>query len=86
LQPLSRSEDVGETRFSMEAESKNSACYANSRLGCIERRSVGIPVSFKKFIRGCRPIEFVGIRIMPARLDLGELFLALKKLVGRIKR
>jgi len=69
---------VGETRFSMEPESKYSAGYADSRLGGIERRCVGIPVLFKKFIRSCRPIEFVGIRFMPARLDLGELFLALK--------
>jgi len=70
----------------MEAESKNAAGYADSRLGCIERRCVGIPISFKKFIRGCRPIEFVGIRFMPASLDLSELFLALKELVGWIKR
>jgi hypothetical protein len=86
LQPPSRSKNVSEARFSMEAESKNAAGYADSRLGCIEGRCIGIPVLLKKFIRGCCPIEFVGICFMPTLLDLGELFLALKKLVGWIKR
>jgi hypothetical protein len=76
---------VGKSRFSMQAKSENAAGYADGRLGGFERGGVSIPVLLEKLSRGCRPIEFVRIRFMPARLDVGELFLALKKLVDWIK-
>jgi len=77
---------VGEARFSVEAESENAAGYADGRLGRFERGCVGIPVLLEQLRRRCRPIEFVRIRFVPARLDLGKLFLALKKLVDWVKR
>jgi hypothetical protein len=86
LQPLSRPKNVGETRFSMETQSENAAGHANRWLGGFELGCVGIPVLLEKLRRGCRPIEFVRIRFVPPRLDLGKLFLALKKLVDWIKR
>ena len=86
LQPLSRSINVGEARFSVQAERENPAGDADHRLGGFERGSVGIAVLLKKFRRRCRPIEFVRIGIVPARLNLGKLFLALKELIDWFER
>jgi hypothetical protein len=77
LQPLARTPNVSESRFSVEAQGEYATSYANGWLSRFERRCVDISVLLKKFRRGCRPIEFVGIRFMPASLDFGELFLAL---------
>jgi len=77
---------VGETRFAMEAKSENTAGNANHRLGGFQSGSVSCPVLLEKLRRRCRPIEFVRIGLMPARLDFGQLFLALNKLVDWIKR
>jgi hypothetical protein len=77
---------VGETRFSVEPERENPAGDADCRLGGFERGSVGIAVLLKQFRRRRRPIEFVGIGIVPARLDLSKFFLALKKLIDWIER
>jgi len=70
----------------MQAERENPAGDADCRLGCFERGSVGIAVFLKQLRRCCRPIEFVRIGIVSARLDLGKFFLALKKLVDWIER
>ena len=45
-----------------------------------------VPYFSNSSFRRRRPIEFVRIGFVPARLDLGKLFLALKKLVDWIKR
>jgi hypothetical protein len=86
LQTLSRSKNVRETRFSMQAERENPAGDADHRLGGVERGSVGIAVLLKKLRRRCRPIEFVRIGIMSARLNLSKFFLALKELIGWFER
>jgi hypothetical protein len=86
LQPLARSKDVGESRFSMDAEGEDAARDANYRFGGLERGCIGIPVFLEQFRRRCRPIEFMRVRFMPARLDFGKLFLALQKLINWIKR
>jgi hypothetical protein len=77
---------VSEARFSMKAEGKDPSGHADFRFGGLERGCVSRPVFLEQFLRGCRAIEFVRIGFMPARLDLGKLFLALKKLVDWIKR
>ena len=86
MQALARSKNVGETRFSMQAERENPAGNADHRLGGVERGSVGIAILLKQLRRRCRPIEFVRIGIVSARLDLGKFFLALKKLIDWIER
>ena len=47
LQPLARSKNVGEARFSVEAERENAAGYANTRLGGFKRGCIGIAVLLK---------------------------------------
>jgi hypothetical protein len=77
---------VGETRFSMKAEGEDPASHADHWLGGFKRGSIGIAVPLKQLRWRCRPIEFVRIGVVPARLDLGKFFLALKKLVDWIER
>jgi len=86
LQPLPRPKNVGESRLSMQAEREDPAGHADRRLGRFERGSIGIAVLLEQLRRRCRPIESVRIGVVPARLDLGKFFLALKKLVDWIKR
>jgi hypothetical protein len=71
--------------FSVEPKGDNPARNSNRRLGRFERRCVGVAVLLEQLWRGGRPIEFVGVRFMPASLDFRELFLALKELVNWIK-
>jgi hypothetical protein len=77
---------VGEARFSMQAEGENPSGDADHRLGSVESGSVGIAVLLKKFRRRCRPIEFMRIGIVPARLNLSKFFLALKELIDWFER
>ncbi len=77
---------MGEARFSVQAKRKNPAGDADHRLGGFERGGVGIAVLLKQFRRRCRPVKFVRIGIVPARLNLGKFFLALKKLIDWIER
>ena len=77
---------MGETRFPMEAEGENAAGHADRRLGGFERGCVSRPVFLEQFLWRCRPIEFVWIGFVPARLNLRKLFLALKELVDWVKR
>jgi hypothetical protein len=77
---------VRETRFSMQAERENPAGDADCRLGGFERGSVGIAVLLKQLRRRYRPIEFVRIGIVSARLNLGKFFLALKELIDWLER
>jgi hypothetical protein len=86
LQPLPRPKNVGETRLSMQAKREDPAGDADRRLGGFKRGSIGIAVPLKQLRWRCRPIEFVRIGVVPARLDLGKFFLALKKLVDWIER
>lgn len=86
MQSLARPVNVSKARFSMKAKSKNAPGHADFRPGSLERGCVSRPVFFEQFLGRCRAIEFVRIGFMPARLDLGKLFLALKKLVDWIKR
>ena len=77
---------VGEARFSMEAEGEDTSGYSDDRPRSFERGCLSCTVFFKYFLRRRRPIEFVGIGFMPARFNLGKLFLALQKLIDWIKR
>lgn len=86
LQLLSRRKNVREARFSMNAQGENPASYTDGRLGGFERGRVGLPVLLKKLGRRSRRVEFMGIRVVPARFDLGKLFLTLKKLIDWFKR
>ena len=77
---------MSEAGFSMKAKGKNAASYADCRFRGFQGRSVGISILFKKLRRGGGPIELVRVGFVPASLDFGELFLALKKLIDRVKR
>ena len=70
----------------MEAEGENASGHADRRLCGFESGGVSRPVLLEKLLGCCRPIEFVRIGFVPARLNFGKLFLALKKLVDRVKR
>jgi len=76
---------VRKSGFSMEAQGQNAAGDAHGGLRGFERRGVGIGVLLDQLRRGCGPIESVWIGFVAARLNLGELFLALKKLVNWLK-
>jgi hypothetical protein len=69
----------------VEAQGDDAASHSHGRLGSFERRRVGVAVLLKQFRRGCRPIEFVRVRFVPASLNLCELFLALKELINWIE-
>jgi hypothetical protein len=86
LQPLSRSENVGEACFSVKANRENPACHANRRFGCLEGRRVRIAVLLEQLGWGRRRVKSVRIRLVPARFDLGKLFLSLEKLIDWVKR
>jgi hypothetical protein len=70
----------------MNTERHNPAGDSDSGLGGLERGRVGAAIALKQFRRSCRCIESVGVGIVPVRLDLTKLFLALQKLVNWIKR
>ena len=70
----------------MEPKGKNAPGHADRRLGGFERNCVSRSVLLEQFLRRCCPIEFVRIGFVPARFNFGELFLALEKLVDRVKR
>jgi hypothetical protein len=86
LQPLARAQDMGESGLAMNAQVDDAAGDPDGRLRRLQCDSVGAAVFLKQLQRVCRPVKFVGIRFMPARLDLGKLFLALEKLVDWILR
>jgi hypothetical protein len=77
---------VREARFPVEAKSENAPGHTHHRLGGIERGCVSGPVFLEQFLRRRCPIEFMRIGFVPARLDLGKLFLTLKKLIDWIER
>jgi hypothetical protein len=60
--------------------------YAYGRLGRLKRDRIRVPILLEQLRRGRRPIEFVWIGFVSALFDLGELFLALKKLIDWLKR
>ena len=60
--------------------------YADRWLGGFQCGGVGASILLEELRRCSGPIKPVRIRLMPARLDFCELFLALKKLVDWIKR
>ena len=86
LQPMAGPINVSEARFPMQAKGENAPGHTHHRLGDIQRGCVSGPVFLEQFLRRCRPIEFMRIGLVPARLDLGKLFLALQKLIGWLKR
>jgi len=55
------------------------------RLGSFEGSRVGRRVFFNELRRSIRVFKLVGIRLMPARFDVGKLLLALKILVLWLK-
>lgn len=77
---------MGEAGLAVEPQRDNPSGNAHFRLGGFQRGSVSLAVFFQELGRGCRPIKPVGIGVMPARLDLGKLFLALEELVDWFKR
>src|ERR1700682_339954 len=86
LQTLTRSGDVSEACFAMQA--KRHDAPGNSRRGFrgFERRCVSRRVLFNEFRRCSCPLKAMRIWVMAASFDLGKLFLALKILVLRLKR
>jgi|HubBroStandDraft_2_1064218.scaffolds.fasta_scaffold944005_2 hypothetical protein len=61
----------------MQAQREYPAGHSNGRLGSLQSGGVRATVFLVDSGEGRRPIEFVRIRFVPARFDLGELFLAL---------
>jgi len=77
---------MSEPCLSVNSKRQNPTGDSDSGLGGFERRCVGAAIALKQFGGSCRRIEFVRVGIVPARLDLTKLFLALDKLVNWIKR
>jgi hypothetical protein len=77
---------VREARLAVEAQGENAAGHADRWLRGFERRGVRRPVFLEQLLGCCGPIEFVRKGFVPERLNLGKLFLALKKLIDWIKR
>jgi hypothetical protein len=77
---------MSESSLSMNTKRQNPARDSDSGLGGFERGRVGTAIALKQFRRSRRRIEFVRVGIVPARLDLTKLFLALQKLVNWIER
>jgi hypothetical protein len=77
---------MSESCLSMNTKRQNPAGDSDSGLGGFERGCVGAVVALEQFRGSGGRIEFVRVGIVPARLDLTKLFLALKKLVNWIKR
>ena len=77
---------MSESSLSVNTKRQNPAGDSDSGLGGLERAGVGAAVALKQFRRSRRRIESVRVGIVPARLDLTKLFLALQKLVNWIER
>ena len=72
--------------LAVQAERQDAPGHAHGRFGGFECRGVGRGIFFNQFRRRCRPIELVGIRLVPASFNVGKLLLALEILVLRLKR
>jgi hypothetical protein len=77
---------VRESRLAVQTKGQNAPGDAYGWLRRLQSGSVRRTVFLKKLFRRRRPIKFVWVGLVPARLDLGKLFLALLKLVDWLKR
>src|SRR5713226_4177643 len=85
LDSLSRSLEMGESRFahqSIREKAPGNPHFAPVRF---QVRPARFSILLYQCGRRIRPAKFPGIRIVPQRPDLFEFFLALFKLVARLK-
>ena len=75
-----------EARLSVKAQRQNASGHAHRRLGGFERGCVGRAIFLDQLRRALPSIKLVRIGLVPARLDLGKLLLALKILVDVVQK